>query len=321
MGLDAAIYEPATGKIFGVRGQWLFQFNATTGHYEQSLRFCDDSASPTSLTVISGTLYIATWNIPNVDFHTSHPSPPGDIYIVNALTFAITGQFNFQTVLGAGWSMYGFRSINTNGTRLMFAGFNQADPLVQTVFSVNPSNIPGYTYANSGGWINDSAYDSVNDLFWAPDTRYPLFYAFNNDVSNWSWDTGLIHTPTGVTHNVAQAKVYCVCGNRYLLRATALDALPMAWGPKFVVTNLDTGLATINPFRLKSVNNLPGNPYNGNLLIPTWKTNQVLVWNPASDLAADMVIKTGFTAPIDIVNTPTKSFAVQTGLVGLKEIT
>ena len=64
-----------------------------------------------------------------------------------------------------------------------------------------------------------------------------------------------------------------------------------------------------------------GNPYNGKVLIPAWDEDLVLVWNPNTDNVADMVIKSGFTAPFDIVHCPTASFAVQSGSTGLKIIT
>ncbi len=76
LSMDAAIYEPTTNRIFGVKGQWLYQFNAVTGAFIQGLRFTTDAQSPTSIatdgasatSIAVSALYFADWNCPNCFF-------------------------------------------------------------------------------------------------------------------------------------------------------------------------------------------------------------------------------------------------------------
>jgi hypothetical protein len=322
MGLDAAIYVGSTvDKIFGVRGQWLFQFNSTTGALENSLRFAPNAAGLSSITAIGTKLYISTSMNPNTDFSTY--LDPGDIFVVDATTFTYNGRLNFDTVIGGSYRTVGFGPLTTNGTVLQVvltqAGSGR-DTLLKKIISVDPSNLPGFSVGADTGCFTDISYDSTQSLVWMPDSYDLAIYAFNAVVSNYNYGAGLATGPTGITYNLAQNKVYAVQGNKTLFVTNAAAALPLTGSSTLVVTTVDTTRATATPARIKSVNGLAGNPYNGLLLIPCWSDDTVLVWDPATDLVADMVVKTGFTAPFDIVNTPTKSFAVQTGTAGLKEI-
>ncbi len=77
------------------------------------------------------------------------------------------------------------------------------------------------------------------------------------------------------------------------------------------VSTIDLGNDNFRPLhaRYNSVDEL--------LYIPGGKSDSVAVLDPADD---SLSIVTGFDSPLDVVFTDSKAFAVQSGLVGLKEI-
>lgn len=319
LGMDAALYEPNTNKIFGVRGQWIFQFNPTTGVLEKSGRFCANAAGPTSITAIGTTLYIATSFNPNEDYPTAYLNP-GDIFTLDATSFTVTGQFHMATVVGGADKVMGYGPISTNGTLLMFGEISAGagiDTLLKTPVSVDPTNLAGFVEPPTGGWIGQMEYDSTQGLIWFNDSASPNIYAFAPNGLNWNTDSGLTNTPTGVCWNAAQNAVYACTGTKFLLRANAAAALPLAFNPVIPFFQVDTGI-TMTPARIRSVNNQAGNAYNGKILIPGWSSDSVVIFDPATNTVSDT--KTGFSSPFDVVVTPLMNWAVQTGPVGLKQI-
>lgn len=312
--MDQAIYEPTTQKIFGVRGQWLFQFNSVTGVLENSLRFRGNVAGPSTIVAISGNLYIGSSWQTAINWTLTPYAPDEDIYVVNAAAFVTSSRLNLgaKNTFGITTQFNGFRFFSTNGTSII--GMVQDGQL----FIVNPSNLAGYASANHKG-ITDTAFDSTNGVIWMTSSFDPDIYCIDpsNPAFNYCFDSnGNLNTICGICYNQAQNKVYAVDGTFAFYSFSAALAVPGF--SNFHVNTFSSGRINSTAFRIKSVNGLPSNPLNGQVLMPTWADDAVLVINPATDTVTS--VKTGFTAPFDIVSTPTKNFAVQTGSTGLKEI-
>lgn len=314
--MDQAIYESTTQKIFGVRGQWLFQFNSLTGALEQSLRFTTNATSVSSIVALSGVLYVGTTYVIPTDWNAAHPLVDRDVFTINPLAFLVTGRWNYGNTLGGltpgltgGWG--GWRYLVTDGTKIF--GYEGSGTGLWSTLPATP--IP--SQATTGQlWMDDLTYDAFNNVLWLCDSDSPQIRCVSTDFLN-SCNSGATPGPFfGVCYNTAQNKVYVVQGGESFLEFAATAAVPGF--SNFTVNTKHTGRVNCNAVRIKSVNGLASNPLNGKVLIPTWADDAVVVWNPLTDTVDS--VKTGFTAPFDIVSTPTKNWAVQTGLVGLKEI-
>lgn len=315
-GMDQAIFETTTGKIFGVRGQWLFKFNATTGVLEDSVRFRSNVSGTSTIAAIGGNLYIGSSWQPTVDYTVVAPYVDEDIYIVSAAAFTVTGRFNFGNKLNQARETvtYGWRYLVAAGSLLL--GY-YSDNAGLSLFSVDPSNLPGFTKVATQGFT-DIAWDSSNSVMWATSSYFPNIYCYDTTFGSSCFDTnGNLNSICGICYNSAQNKVYAVDGTFAFYSFSAALAVPAF--TNFHVSNFNSGRINSTAFRIKSVNGLASNPLNGKVLMPTWADDCVLVIDPATDTVSS--VKTGFTAPIDVVSTTTKNWAVQTGVTGLKEIT
>lgn len=324
--MDQAIYEPSLGGfIYGVRGQWLMKFNSTTGALVSSLRVFKGMGGISTLTAIGGIIYVGTEWTPNNNLSLGSPFVGRDIYKVDVATFTVTGGMGL-----AAKATYSFgdrvNSFYASGWHTFTTDDVSILGLVDTgdIFQVDPTNIPGYNN-NSFGLAADVAYDVVNDVIWLADPGTPNIWVFSIDFLSSAFDTnGNLQGLSGICHNTAQNKVYAVKGDTTLYHFDAGTAVPAF--TNFAVASSIIPVATANPYRIKSVNGQVGNPLNGKILIPCWgdangagPSDSVVVWDPATDTISGLV-RDGFTSPIDIVVTPTKNWAVQSGTTGLREI-
>lgn len=316
--MDQCIYEPTTQKLFGVRGQWVLQFNSVTGAFENALRFMTDVAGTSTIAAIGGKLYIGVSWQPIINWSVGPPTfPDVDIYVVNAASLTVTGRLNlFANIEPAASGVhYGWRTIVPGGNGLIGVYMSGAGP---KIFNVDPNNTAGFTDVSISG-VTDIAWDTNNLVIWLPTSFNPNIACFDPNFGSFltCFDTnGNLNTICGITYNTAQNKVLAVDGTFNVYSFSAALAVPAF--TNFAVSTFNTGRINANPFRIKSVNGLPSNPMNGKVLIPTWNDDTVLEWNPATNGLTS--IKSGFTAPFDIVSTPTKNWALQTGITPLKEI-
>lgn len=311
--MDSAVYEASTQKIFGVRGQWLFQFNSVTGALENSLRFMTTVNGFSSITTFGGGLYIGVSWQPTINWQNVIYAPDVDIYKVDAASFTVVGRLNLggKNTFGTTTEFAGFRYLTNNGAALF--GTVQDGQL----FNVDPTNVPGYTSTNVQT-ISDCAYDSHNNVLWVPVPKFPNIYCYDTTFGSTCFDTnGNLNTICGICYNSAQNKVYAVDGTFAFYSFSAALAVPGF--TNFAVNSFNSGRINSTAFRIKSVNNLPSNPRNGKILMPTWADDSVLVIDPLTDTVTNVL--TGFTSPWDIVSTPSKNWAIQTGATALKEIT
>lgn len=331
--MDAAIYEPTSNSIWGVRGQWLFNFNSTNGAFINQYQFTKDAQSQSSIAAMGGSLYVGVSAAKYIDAANS----PGsflnrDIFRINPANGQVISQFNWGNKLDAHANngadtlpnpACGWYNLTPAGTLLFGFLFGNPDFNQQRAFNVVPSPLGAISLDSSGstGSVNDIAYDSFNNVIWVASVNFQEIYAVIADGTWGSSCASAFQTlyPMGICYNAAQNKVYAVTGTGQILMVIATAAVP-GFNPNFAVTTLNTGQGNCNAWRIRSVNNLPGNPLNGKVLIPSLVDGNILVWDPALDTIGSMVIKTGFTAPFDIVVCPTANFALQSGTTGLKQI-
>jgi hypothetical protein len=325
--LTQAIYSAAQDCIYGVNGQWVYKFNATTGAKEAEFRFVDDVMFSESYIVeIPGnsSLYIGTWRA-GVEVVGSAIAG-SDIFAVNyalntSVALGLNGVGPFTAVSSTTFGLNGFTNLVTDGT--LIYGFY--GPRAALVFSVDPTNIAGTADTDSfgvaqGSGINDIAIDTNNSVLWMTGTTDQQLWCKAADLTSVQEahsdptpiDTmlGVCVIPNGTPANV---KVYCVTGSDLVIKATVSDAYSgLPFLNNFAFTNLTILAADSKPMRIRY------NSYDGFVYIPTWSNDTVEKLNPATDTISQ--IYTGFTNPVDIVCTPTKIWAVQWSEVGLREV-
>lgn len=331
--LDCAIYSSSQAAIFGVKGQWVYRFDATTGQKVSEYRFVDYVfAGESSIVELNGNLYIGVYRTLNENNYQSF-SANRDIYLVNyglssslplGICAATTGFGNIGgSIDGVGGDGFGagFSSLVTDGTYIycVHAG-------IDWVMKIDPTNVSTADFLKDTSFqgqlaITDLAIDTANGVLWKADASNDTIRINRTNASTpFVAGDGAGSTP----HNVLNPIVgVCFCPGpqkAYGVKCTntivscnvtqAYSALPsltdFSWSDLVI---LQSGA---NPFRIKF------NPYTGKVYIPTWAKNAVEILDPATDTITS--VKTGFSSPIDAVFTPTKSFAVQNSSVGLKEI-
>lgn len=319
MALDQAIYVASTDKIYGVRGQWVFQFNATTGVLEKSARFANDALfGESSIVNIGSFLYIGTWRTitnPNVS-----PFGTGDIYKVDlALTTSVALGL-FSSTNG-----YGFSNLVTDGTLIWgTTGFDRTFTARQ-VFHVNPSP-SAYTEiqtaSGSGAHpIVDVEWDANYNVLWMAESIGPQVEGFCIAATPKMANIGNPAPPQlfGLTRYPAAQKLYCVGRNQNVIKLNADQAvatLPASFSTATWTSLAGLLLANATPIKIKF------NAHDSLIYVPEWNNDTVQVINPATDLVVGS--QTGFSSPIDCVFqtvAPFTKWAVQNSAVGLKQIT
>lgn len=331
--LESAIYSGAQNKIFGVRGKWLYKFNAETGKKEAEIRFTTSALSPSSICEVGTSLYIGVRQsakdlLDQTPFTNAVMRPERDIFKINAATMAVVG------VLGLGDSVlgqfppfdnqsyaYGWTSLFTVGTKIVGLGGSLG------MFLVDPTNLPGgislSTFPSQADAICDIDYDPVQGAFWTNDARSRDIWVTDSAFSLTAHTTpdtiatsppyrGLTFCPAGTGH--ALPKVYAVDGTSRVIKIdanVAYSTLPgfftdPTWSSLFILE------AAAKPVKIKY------NAQDDKIYIPTWDHDTVEVLDPATDTIT--AIKTGFTDVFDCVFTPTKKFGVQNSSVALREI-
>lgn len=316
--LDSAIYSSNLGQIVGVRGQYLYTFNATTGAKISEKRIADDFIfAEASVAEVGSFLYVALWR--RVARPTPFASYAGDIIRVTPATLAPTALGLGNSITGSG---IGFSNLVTDGTFLYGttgysgqgtgSGMFQCDPLnaIATYVERTLLDVRGVVDLI---WDADPATTSVWRVYGGGPEVYgiyaPTFPAVVRNVVN--------PTPAficGGTIAPATHQMYCVGMNSTVLKvdiATAVASLPVNFD-LCTASSLAILAASAKPCKIKY------NAEDGLIYVPTWSGDTVEVLDPASDTITS--IKTGFTAPHDCVFSPGHKWAVQQSAQGLKEI-
>ncbi len=333
--LDQAIYSGAQDKIFGVRGKWLYKFNADTGKKESEIRFSTSVLGATSICEIGNFLYIGV-RLSAKDLLGQTPGtnavmrPERDIFKITTATIAVVGPIGMgDSTLGsfpsfdANSYVNGFGSLKSVGLT-QIAGFSGDT----SWFIVDPTNLPGGAGFGNTALAEvtpDIDYDPTTDCLWYNDASFRDVWVTKNGNfilgAHTTPDTidtsppyrGLTFCPAGTGH--PNPKVYAVDGTNQVIKIDADVAYSTL--PGFLTNPTWTSLfvlgAAAKPIRIKY------NAQDDKIYIPTWSNDTVEVLDPATDTI--VAVKTGFTEPFDFVVTATgKKYAVCNAATGLQPI-
>lgn len=331
MPLDQAVYAGgARDAIYGVRGGYVFEFNATSGALVQSYRFVAPAFSDASIAYdsVNDRLFVSIWqdkafanggdtNFDIIPIKKLYRLDPDTLFIDGSAE--INGEVGFPGYIGndeqhigphrilydggliycasAGNSASRLCTVDVNTLAIVTNGESLSWPLGQWLdFCIQPAGSEPLQV-----WIN------TPDRYVNPCAAPPLTYFsssyFYYKADDYAPPYNIIY---GVCWCPTNGKIYGTCR-----KPTVVSFAPSIVGSPFALTNIATGDTNATPYRIAF------NPYDNLIYVPGFKSNNVVVINPATDACT---IKTGFDSPFDVVFTPTKKWAVQQGTVPLKEI-
>lgn len=327
MPLSSAVYVSSNGKIYGMMGPYLLQFDSITGAYEDAVLVTTPAQTHTHVVyhANTGLLYVSVWNSQtgaNSDGSTPAIVPERDIFPVDPNTLVVGTKLGVYAAMAFVSSSYYFpegpKQMLSSGSILWF-DWDVSGAGHQYV-RIDPSNPGGWT-----PWILAGDKFSADVAFavgqFSTDGT-SIFYAhpLGAEVNKFNMagvmgvtgsceltvgDTGVV-MPMAVEYCAADTFVYAVCGGQWLMKCTS-------WTPGGYTTyNLGALVTNPDPFHIRYCAS------DGNLYIPCQGANTIIVWNPTLNSGTT---KPGFDGPIDVVFAGSKKFAVQSGPSGLKEIT
>ena len=310
--LEQAIYSSTHGAIYGVRGGWVHKFNATTGKLIASSVFSDDAVGPSSITELSGVIYVCSWwtnKFPEIlAFRDNH-----DLFSIDPTTLESTNTHIWKTY-NSGYDdskwIFGPFQIISDGTRIW--GF-ASNSLVFFVVPSNPtalqlySGFGGISYGGGPASL-DLIWDDVNSVVAMTSQDGPVVAKYDttgqvNDTNN-----RFTKRVVGLCYCPDTDKYYAVDNTSIVVTLEAADFRAVG-----AIGSINTGEALANPRRIKF------NPNTGYLYVPGWASNSVIVIDPVLETVVE--IQTGFNQPWDVVIAGSKMFAVQNAPIGLREIT
>lgn len=335
MPLQQAIYSATQTKIYACRGPWVYSYNATTGALISSFRFSGNAVHGSSIVELGTNLYVGVGALtPSLGpLGLSDPTPLPQVFQI-ALP-AMNAAFNLGMLPAAsssgdmGLRAWEFLSKDALGANFLYGMVREA-----SVWRVDPTNIPGllFDFVSSQAFSPTYQFTFPHTISGTPTNIICMVNGWGATVWLSSFRADSSHVtggaPTDISGNPVGGgdydsvhdKVYLTTGNEALFMLNVNEAFATPpFMQNFTYSTLHTARANSTAIRCKYVDGV-GNPFFGKLLIAGRADDTVLVWNTATNNVADMVVKTGFTSPIDIVLTPTKAFAVQDSPVGLKEI-
>lgn len=310
--MDSACYDSTDNLILAVRGGRVYSCNAVTGAISAQSDYSQLALGAASVVWDSGSnrCFAVGWNVGhNTGLNFEYPER--NIYRIVPTTLAvdqttpITSTFSLSVgyaieyglsrlVASAGW-IYGVGWAFPFATWSPFVlRFSAANPAVfSKVNSVGPS-YPYCAYVLSGG-TNDR-------LYWNTQGTYVSYRDFtSSSTANGPGDS--LRNRMAVEYAPGVTRLYFTDEFQYIHSYDLTGAY---------VATIDTGRAAFNGVNIRY------NSVDSRLYIAGGADNTVVVLNPATDT---FTVKTGFDLPWDFVFTPTRSFCVQQGSVGLKEIT
>lgn len=321
MPLDQAVYVPDVGGrgdyIAGVRGGYLFKYSAVTGLriLGQTLRFAVPPLSDASIVYdsISDNLFVSRWNDPASGNDTASPTLPisQGFYKINPTSFTTTTFWAIKTIAPNTYDKL------FNGPHRIIIDVGNIYGLVWTdvaaeVFKFTPATV-SFVLTNSHDNVHGGYGGmAINTFLGSPE----LWVAAPDDVNIHRLVLSAIvpgynPAPNIDTHNFPVFDL-CIVPSTGIGYGSTKSGRIRKFDTGGIITDLTA--AGTNPYILC----IRYNPINGLIYAPDVQNNLINVINPVDD---SIVQKTGsFDSPFDVVFTPTKTFAVQLGLTGLKEV-
>lgn len=306
MPLNNAVYDSTRDVIFAVRGGFIFKMNATTGARITYARYNFPSwGDDTYVTYAAnvGKLYATAWYDPR---DMSFATPRQGIVKINPDTLAVE---NFVSTAGLenDLSSGPFSLIYNNA--LIYLIYKNALGKSISVYIYDPTtdtlgsnvNVDGADNLSDSQLVAKTSDNSISVVTRTRVRNYTSALVFNFFTAAF---TDATRQGFGVAHDLVNDQYYVATDSSHVFKVAASSGA--------VSASIDTGVSTARPRRIY------WNSVDGKIYVPGWQSDSVIIINPA---AADAVsVQTGFDSPYDIVFTPTKKWAVQHGLRGLKEI-
>jgi YVTN family beta-propeller protein len=326
MPLDQAVWVPTQNALVGVRGGYLFRFDAN-GMFQSKSRFSKMTLYGSSICYDStrDRLFVATKDDPgwegDLNAGTTY-SPFRVIRRIDPATFTVEATFSPDTFFSnnAGVGNSGpMRVLAVGG--LIYCSYSLGngniitnDPGFVGVFDPSGLTLSRQTQAfledgwceivdlNANYWMATDIGSGVIQIFSKPSVGDP----FGNPVdfiTAREIASALLKMPCGACIDPGSTNIFMVCrDSQFVMRRDSTVGGAHA--------GMDIALpAGSTPYCAR---------YGlGKVYVAGLSNDTVSIINPADNSVAN---KTGFDGPFDIVFTPTKAFAVQIGQQGLKEI-
>lgn len=333
MPLDQAIYAPTPNRIYGVRGGYVHEFNPTTGALIQSFRYQAPAFGDASIAydTVNNKIFCSVWR----DMAFANGGDTNYDIIVSKKLYRITpttpmavdadaeinGEVGFPGYIGASQQHIGPHRILYDSGVLYCV---QAGNTLSRLCTVNVATLAVVTNGENPSWANGNWLDlCVQPVgpeplqIWLVDPTAKVqpcaSPGFTYASSNYyEYDATDYAAPYNIIYGV------CWCPTTGRMYGTCRKPTVVRWTPDLVgspfadIATINTGDANATPYRIAY------NAYDGLIYVPGYKSNNVVVIDPASDTVIST--QTGYDSPFDMVFTPTKKWAVQQGAVGLKEV-
>ena len=325
MPLHEAHYLALTGKIYGVVENYIVQFDASTGAMDNSAKICAPAYGPMRITGDATTLYVSCMNdySRNLESGVVLATTNKQIWNVNPTTLAATNVLLLDDVIqtsfgGSTEFSYphwgpGAMKVVSGYIYFVYVGTNGG----YSLYRINLTNTADYeilplvSSAGSGHQYPEHFdIDGVN--VYLPSAEGLELLCMHIDALN-PFTVFVLDSSPNTTPFFPVACVYvgstdCV----YLVSGTdTLHRYDVA-GTAMTTPSLATVFAGVSPARIRL------SPLDGKLYIPCQSDDIIIIWDPATDTGT---YKDGFNSPVDVVFTGSKSWAVQSAVTSLMEIT
>ena len=320
--LDSAVYLASANKIFGTRENFILRFNASTGEFETAVKLAVSGVGisaygPMSIAGAGSALYVSVNNSPS-----DPTNDPGEGNL-NADVFPVD-----PTTL-AGSAALGTSDFFDYGTNNYLSG-------PTSLLMINGSVFGAWLHLAVGRWeAGLFRVDPANPADHS-DILYMSAYQIQNALTQFATDNQYVYYPDALAPGISigdistleiidswtTADYYPVVGVEYALIGETKTVFGFGkdnYLYKGVVGNPSLTKITLSDYTDGTqIQPIHGRYKSGILYLPCQRTGIVLKYDVGTP--ANSTYVTGFDCPHDIVFAGSKVWAVQTGLVGLKEV-
>ena len=308
--LHSAVYVPSTGMILGAMSNFILEFNATTGENTRAVKALSPMIGPMHLSMVGAVPYLSAHFDPSAQDADQGDVTHSrcDIFPLSATTLLPgTGLGTYAKYIATGTPKddYYAHQFVSLGTRAYFLYPDRDNVHVGYIGLANPAD-SNDNDASGKFWSEQLCTDGT--YIYTADPYWPQIRQYDADLSLVDGSDTTGYYPVGVEWATGVG-AHAVCGDKWLIRVDDFATSANTF------IDLEASIASvvtgIKPIRLRYRST------DAKLYIPVQNKDGILVYDPASGIGA---WKSGFDSPVDVVFTPSKAFAVQSGLVGLKEI-
>lgn len=320
--MDDACYDSVDNVIVAVRGGRAYKCNPTTGAIllqTGTIALPDFSQLANGPATccwdpVTAKVFCAAWNVGH--YNKATETSVRSFWKIEPVSLAISNTYDFNTVFSGGTGIPSNQSALENGIAVMRAyntkiygvgwGVSAFNPAF-SIFRFNPGSpttsefvqsgyqeYPSFCYGVVGG-TNDVVFYNMQDanrIGWYDFTAA----SFGSNAIDGTKEK------LAIEYAVTQNRLFCT---------DEFQLIYVYDNAGTYITTIDTGDSSFNGV------NIAQNPYTEKIYVAGGASNSVAVINPATNA---LTMKTGFDLPWRFVFTPTKTFCVQQGAIGLKEV-